>query len=431
MVNLSDNHYFESYLIDRIIENCQTTFNYSNESTIIASPSKHDPDYWYEWVRDAAIVINMLLDLVICNKVDYNRIKNILINYVENNIIYQNYALNNTYVQDGDCHFFVTLGEPKFNTDLSVFSKHWGRPQNDGPALRAIAMMKYANYLHNCNNCAKTTFAKNDFIKKYLYDSKWPETDSLIKRDLEYIAKCWNDRCFDLWEEIYGHHFYTLTVQQKALELGHHFAIHMGDKHAGDHYLNVSKKIGEFIKSHFYHNDTILSSIHINNSHNHQRYLDSSIILAFIHSNKSYDAELANTIANMVVSFKQEYKINHKNKNMYIGRYNNDHYYGGNPWVLTTGALAYFLLTVDMNNIDKKKLNDTFLNLFGSSNEELRKHGIDVIKSLMDIENHNQSHKSHLSYAEQFDKNNKKYLSANKLTWNYVELLRSFICIKN
>lgn len=39
------------------------------------------------------------------------------------------------------------LGEPKFMVDGSRFNGAWGRPQRDGPALRAIALMTYSNWL--------------------------------------------------------------------------------------------------------------------------------------------------------------------------------------------------------------------------------------------------------------------------------------------
>lgn len=39
------------------------------------------------------------------------------------------------------------LGEPKFNVDMTEFTGSWGRPQRDGPALRATAMISYANWL--------------------------------------------------------------------------------------------------------------------------------------------------------------------------------------------------------------------------------------------------------------------------------------------
>jgi glucoamylase len=39
------------------------------------------------------------------------------------------------------------LAEPKFNVNETAFTGPWGRPQRDGPALRATALIAYANYL--------------------------------------------------------------------------------------------------------------------------------------------------------------------------------------------------------------------------------------------------------------------------------------------
>ena len=44
------------------------------------------------------------------------------------------------YVQDLDT--LSGLGEPKINIDCTPFNGEWGRPQNDGPALRGIMMIK-------------------------------------------------------------------------------------------------------------------------------------------------------------------------------------------------------------------------------------------------------------------------------------------------
>jgi glucoamylase len=39
------------------------------------------------------------------------------------------------------------LGEPKFNVDETAFTGSWGRPQRDGPALRATALITYSKWL--------------------------------------------------------------------------------------------------------------------------------------------------------------------------------------------------------------------------------------------------------------------------------------------
>ena len=35
---------------------------------------------------------------------------------------------------------------------------------------------------------------------------------SVIKADLDYVLNNWNSPCCDLWEEVYGFHFFTRLV---------------------------------------------------------------------------------------------------------------------------------------------------------------------------------------------------------------------------
>lgn len=44
------------------------------------------------------------------------------------------------------------LGEPKFNVDETAFTGPWGRPQRDGPALRATALIDFGQWLIVCGN---------------------------------------------------------------------------------------------------------------------------------------------------------------------------------------------------------------------------------------------------------------------------------------
>ena len=68
------------------------------------------------------------------------------------------------------------LGEPKFNIDHTAFTGSWGRPQRDGPALRATAVINYANGLLADGNLTWVT------------SKLWP----MIKLDLDYVAVTWN-----------------------------------------------------------------------------------------------------------------------------------------------------------------------------------------------------------------------------------------------
>ena len=55
---------------------------------------------------------------------------NYLIRYIENC-----YKIQNLDTLTG-------LGEPKINLDITPYNEPWGRPQNDGPALRGIVLFQ-------------------------------------------------------------------------------------------------------------------------------------------------------------------------------------------------------------------------------------------------------------------------------------------------
>lgn len=67
------------------------------------------------------------------------------------------------------------LGEPKFNADETAFTGSWGRPQRDGPALRATALITYSKWLI-ANGYSSTASSL-----------VWP----IIQNDLSYVTEYW------------------------------------------------------------------------------------------------------------------------------------------------------------------------------------------------------------------------------------------------
>lgn len=67
------------------------------------------------------------------------------------------------------------LGEPKFNPDETAFTGAWGRPQRDGPALRATALITYSKWLIS-NGYSSTASS-----------IVWP----IIQNDLSYVTQYW------------------------------------------------------------------------------------------------------------------------------------------------------------------------------------------------------------------------------------------------
>ncbi len=100
---------------------------------VVASPSKSDPNYYYDWVRDTSLTYSALVDYYAIKKDP--KILDMIKNWIGSETSRQNkWSLTG-------------LGEPKYNIDGTSFDCPWGRPQNDGPALRALAMIKFARIL--------------------------------------------------------------------------------------------------------------------------------------------------------------------------------------------------------------------------------------------------------------------------------------------
>lgn len=100
---------------------------------VIASPSTVNPDYLYTWTRDSALTMKVIIDEY---RAGNRKLETTIKNYIKAIAITQ--TLRNP---SGDLPTGTGLGEPKFLINLKPFLGAWGRPQRDGPALRAIALM--------------------------------------------------------------------------------------------------------------------------------------------------------------------------------------------------------------------------------------------------------------------------------------------------
>lgn len=88
----------------------------------------------------------------------------------------------------GEAKLWLTLARA---VDNEPFKGEWGRPQNDGPALRVITLVEYAHY-----QLDHGSEKDKEFVKSVLYDSNFP-TESVIKGDLEHIAHRWAEPGYD------------------------------------------------------------------------------------------------------------------------------------------------------------------------------------------------------------------------------------------
>jgi len=122
---------------------------------------------FFTWTRDAALVFKYLVDRFIET---YDSSLQIQIQrYITSQAKLQTVGNPSGGLSTGG------LGEAKFNPDGTQFTGDWGRPQRDGPALRATALITYARWLV-ANGYTSTA-----------QSLVWP----VIRNDLSYVAQNW------------------------------------------------------------------------------------------------------------------------------------------------------------------------------------------------------------------------------------------------
>lgn len=404
---------------------------------VLASPTYHgnrfSQDYQFHWTRDAALSINALLHLY--EQTHNSELKNYLYHYVD----FEQSATRQSSKPGEN-----TLGQPKFNIDSSVWEGPWGRPQNDGPALRAITLIEFANILLKEH---ETTYVKNKLLP-------------LIQIDLAYIVSEWRNPNFDLWEEVNDpDHFFTKIVQRKSLILGASLLKHFNESSRSAIYSATANDIAKSLQQHWDPQLGYLTET-INQKNNKGGGLDSSIVLGVLHGHTSdqLDEFTVNNEKVMITVyalrnvFAQLYPINieHHQEAPLIGRYPSDIYDGdqfkyGNPWILATNAIGqyYYALArtyLRLNVIKITKLNHVFFDQLGlqlyESNIDATKNPVifkQIIFRLID-----QGDKFLLTakqygsctdagdcyhFAEQVDKYSGNPTSAKDLTWNYASII--------
>ena len=409
-----------NYWIESIFENMSR--NDTNKGCIVASISKNDPPYYYHWTRDAGLVMLNLARIML----DKNSLftDNIKIKFIE----YLNFEYQCLSIKD-QC--ISGSGEAKYCVNATPFSEPWGRPQNDGPAIRLLA----------CLTIYKL-FKKNG-LESVIYNTLFGINNSIIVNDILYLLDNINESCYDLWEEVKGHHFYTFMVQYHSLiEAKCYFESSFNDFDK-DFYENIKNdindKIGflDFKINSMISYDRVYSSIGDIENYNREWY-DTSIFLAIMHTNDERyinNPIFLNSFYKMVMDFVDIYPINNNNNFFWMGRYKEDVYYGGNPWVLITVAFFEYIirlrqLLISQEYVDIDPLNIRFFQLF-YKDIELGKHNgkstqfVNLIQSLLKYCKIGYDWVLGLekSQAEQIDKFSGKYISAENLTWNYSQIL--------
>lgn len=370
----------------------------------------------YTWSRDSALTVKLLVDDFITGNA---ALQSTIENYIVAQAKLQPVSNPSGSLSSGG------LGEPKFNIDITAFTGSWGRPQRDGPALRATALIAYGKWLV-ANGQSSTASSV-----------LWP----IISNDLSYVMGNWNQTGFDLWEEVDGSSFFTIAAQHRALVEGASFASSIGQSCPGC--TNQAPQVLCFLQS-FWNGQFVTANINVNNGRSGK---DANTILGSIHTfdpaagcdDSTFQPCSDKMLANHKVltdAFRSLYGINSgkaEGTAVSVGRYPEDVYYNGNPWYINTAAAAemlYYALyqwnktgSLTVTSISQaffKDFNPSISTGTYASGSATYNSLTSVIKTYADgfmsiIEQYTPTNGS---ISEQFDKNTGAQISAYDLTWS-------------
>ncbi|MCK5393467.1 MAG: hypothetical protein KAI91_03955, partial [Candidatus Omnitrophica bacterium] len=341
-----------------------SSINYNGSMSVSSSSGEKYSYLGFHWIRDSGIVIAEVIRLYI-ETGDFI-FKAIIAAFIKFTKI----------IQKAKSKF--GMGAARFkakNGESEDPDSKWAGPQNDGPALRAMALIRYALGLVEQGNIKDIEEAQAVYL--------------VIKEDLDYLAEHWQDRCYDLWEDLMGYHFWTRMVQRRALLKGAALAEVLAEQLADDLKKddakrwdkiarNLEGKIGE-------HYDSlkryIVSTLNWGKEKlNKTVHLDSSVIGAIV---KTVDFEdpfmgvddyrVMMTVLKLEKVFSKLYPINKKwieegKLGMGIGRYPEDTYdgvdqEGGNPWFVNTGWFAQYYSLLALKFIELREIEITSDNI--------------------------------------------------------------------
>jgi glucoamylase len=322
---------------------------------IVASPvlAAYDPepDYFFHWYRDSAVVVDALRllaedeDAGIDTRTffaDFVRFSAAL-GELDGRALVQapewraqvagdHLKYLRTDADLGSVHGESVAAETRVNPDGTLDVSSWARPQFDGPALRALALLRWIR-----SPC--------------LAGAPPAPVEALLRADLAVTFKHWRDACFDIWEEEKGLHYYTLRVCAAALEGGADWLDLRGGSPQAECYRSDAQAIlrqldGYWLADEHYYRSRILES-----GRRSAKDLDIAVILAAIHApadaatHSVHDPRMHATLARLEKLFGELYPINHHRDPSHapaMGRYAGDVYFSGGAYFFSTFGAAEF-----------------------------------------------------------------------------------------
>lgn len=382
---------------------------------IVASPVlaswDPDPDYFFHWFRDSAIVIDALRILYEDGTLGREALTHFG-DFVAFSLSLRSLdgaplakdpswrarttAEFQQYLRSSEELAAVTpdtvIAETRVNPDGTLDISRWSRPQHDGPPLRLLVVLRWLD----------SDIPLSDDCRR--------EAAALLRSDIDFILAYWDEPAFDMWEEEMGEHYYTQRLAASALEMAASWLDREG--HGEDRRkaaacrhtaLHIRQRLDAYwLESGGFYRSRLAGAP--------TKYLDISVIFAIIHSGEDgpshglRDQRIRATLQRLEELFDKDYPINHgrpAERAPALGRYSGDVYFSGGAYYFSTLAAAefYHRLAVTLNDRTYGRRGDAFLETvrtFTPENGEL---------------------------SEQFDQTTGKQTSAKNLAWSHAALI--------
>jgi glucoamylase len=320
--------------------------------SVIASPvlAAYDPepDYFFHWFRDAALVMEALR-VTQADGVEGSNIAELFGDFVRFNLglhsldgaaiaashwrdavsePFQQFLRSNDDLQS--VRAYRVLAETRVNPDASLDISQWARPQYDGAALTALTLLRWLR-------------------RSDLSPDIRAGAESLLQADLEFALRYGGQVCFDIWEEEQGHHYYTMRVSAAALQEGALWLEQRGATGMADDCRRTAAVLLRTLDGYWLQAQEHYRSRILKDGAASTKELDIAVILAVIHcedgpgAHSVSDPKILATLDRLEQLFESEYPLNRTRPAQVgtaMGRYAGDHYYSGGPYFFSTLGAA-------------------------------------------------------------------------------------------
>jgi glucoamylase len=330
--------------------------------SVLASPvPAHydpDPDYFFHWFRDSALVIDALRVALLARFAEPSAV-GLFREFLEftrslSSLDGREFLRQSNFrarVQPAflqyvrpDAELAALSGEAvsadvRVNADGTPDFIRWSRPQNDGPALRALALLRWWHEFPQLRSDRDSMSALR----------------GITRSDLAFALAHANEPCGDLWEEESGYHYYTQLVLAEALTRGAAWLEAGGESGAAAASRSAAEETLTCLDGLWSAAEGFYRSRTVTGSSERRQDPNIAVILAALHAGRAggrhavLDPRTQATLTALEELFEAEYPINRErpaDRGPALGRYRGDRYYGGGAWFLATLAAAEFYFTL-------------------------------------------------------------------------------------